>query len=106
MDAQIYTVEPLNKGQVGSTTLVRCREVVPFSEVVLLAPLKNHSTRSLKGCGFRFVELHTTLNGCGFLLVRVWTPVCPLFGGNNFELKQTWLSVVRSTEVVRFSEVS
>ena len=96
------TVEPLNKGQVGSTTLVCCREVVPFSEVVLFAPPKNYSTRSLKGCGFRFVELHTPLNGCDYLFIRVWLPVCLLFGGNNFELKHTLLSVVRSTEVVRF----
>ena len=60
-----------------------------------IAPPKNHSTRSLKGCGFWFVELHTTLNGCGFRFV------CYLHGGNNFELKQTWLYGVQRLSASR-----
>ena len=53
------TVEPLNKGQVGSMTLVRCREVVPFSEVVLFS---------------------STQKSFDSIIKRVWLPVCPLFG--------------------------
>ena len=49
------TVEPLNKGQVGSTTLVRCREVVPFSEVVFFS---------------------STQKSFDSIIKRVWLPVC------------------------------
>ena len=48
-------MEPLNKGQVGSMTLVRCREVVPFSEVVLFS---------------------STQKSFDSIIKRVWLPVC------------------------------
>ena len=66
--AQSSTVEPLNKGQVGSTTLVRCREVVPFSEVVLFS---------------------STQKSFDLIIKRVWLPVCRA----PHNIKRVWLPV-------------
>ena len=38
----VYTVKPLNNGHFGGSNVVRCREVVPISEVIVEAtPLNN-----------------------------------------------------------------
>ena len=35
----MYTVEPLYNGQIGDWPFVPCREVVPFSEVIIVSLL-------------------------------------------------------------------
>ena len=69
-DEAMDTVKPLNSGHIGCRTLVRCREVIPISEVDKLATppiLSSLIGFYAEGCGLQEAEsasLDQTLSQC------------------------------------------